>query len=314
VKLRVFNSTQAKVIVPDVIQIDTARDPFNVVARNLRDVANGGLWLNPFRDIPQISRFPEVDIVFIDEHHRVGRFIESYDPSTGMGENQETSVLVLPAGAVKDASIQPGDQLKFSDAVTGLPWAEEVVGMEADEIWADQNAGTTEFPRHGNSASPARARSAASNWSPDAQVRSKGSLKSALARLFGIKEPSSDRRKGERQVIPGLVAYFWTGASPKPSQVGNISTEGFYLLTEERWLPGTRILVSLQIVDSASHNVEAMISVPSKVVWIGSDGIGFAFDSELSDENRGFTVANPEELVHVQRFLQRIRSAADPRS
>jgi hypothetical protein len=75
-----------------------------------------------------------------------------------------------------------------------------------------------------------------------------------------------------------------------------ISTEGFYVLTEERWPPGTSIMVCLQIINTASHHVEALISVQSKVIWLGTDGVGFAFDDDPIHQSSRPAVANVEEL------------------
>jgi len=314
-RLRAFDSTQATVIVPDFVTIDTARDPFNVVARNLADIASCGVWLNPFRGIPQVSRIPDLDVVFIDEHHRVLQCIEHYERAAGsMTQVEADSALILPAGGVKQARIESGDQLKFSDSVTGQLWADQVAGLSDDEV--EPNAeGTVEIDsgahgeREDHQSSRRQAQPPSENWRKDQPEPEPEptAFKRALAWVFGVKRPSADRRKGERRAIPGLVAFFWTGGAPKPYRVSNISTEGFYLLTEERWTPGTRILVSLQILNPKSQEVEAMISVQSKVVWHGADGTGFAFASEAGDENRGFNVANAEELVQLQKFLNRIR-------
>jgi hypothetical protein len=147
---------------------------------------------------------------------------------------------------------------------------------------------------------------------PDNQpeVRGKG-LKRVVEWLFpskrGEPEDPSDRRKGKRHAIPGLVAYFSIGATRRPYNVSNISTEGFYVLTEERWTAGTSLLVALHIINPASRKVEAMISVQSKVVWIGFDGVGFAYDDEPSHGGRHKGAANPEELIQLQKFLQMVK-------
>ncbi len=307
--MRAFNSTQATVITPDFVTIDTARDPFNVVARNLRDIATCGVWLNPFRGVPPISEIPEVDITFIDEHHRILQCVEGYDgEAVSISQATGDSALILPAGGAKMARLQPGDQLKFSDAVTGQLWAEHVAGL--GDLGHDGAADSAEARAAGNrnaevaSLSLPQAVPASEAWKEDEPEPS--ALKRMLRRIFREKSPE-ERRKGERQAIPGLVAYFWTGGSPKPYKVANISTEGFYLVTEERWTPGTRMLVSLQIVNPKTQEIEAMISVESKVVWHGSDGTGFAYDSEAGDQGRGFNVSNAEELVQLQRFLNKIK-------
>ncbi len=88
---------------------------------------------------------------------------------------------------------------------------------------------------------------------------------------------SSDRRRARRQPLPGLVAYYWTGSAPRAYQISDISSSGFYLLTEERWFPGTMVLMTLQRTDSDGQNLEDSIAVQSRVVRWGSDGLGLAF-------------------------------------
>jgi hypothetical protein len=107
-------------------------------------------------------------------------------------------------------------------------------------------------------------------------------------------------------VIPGSVAYFSLG-NPRAQEVSNISTDGFYVRTEDRWPQGTSLLVGLQIINPMSHEVEARISVQSKVVRAGSDGVGFTYDDEAAQRNPRLGLTNPEQLVQLQKFLQRIQ-------
>jgi hypothetical protein len=130
-------------------------------------------------------------------------------------------------------------------------------------------------------------------------------LKRLFSWLFDPNEQSSTQRKADRHTVPGLVAYFPLGHTLEPHEVRNISTEGFYVVTEERWTPGTSLVVSLQIVNPESRQVDAMISVPSQVVWLGPDGVGFTFD--VDPGHRRVEVSNVEQLVQLQRFLQKIK-------
>jgi hypothetical protein len=138
-----------------------------------------------------------------------------------------------------------------------------------------------------------------------------GGLKGFFGGLFRGKKPEpkqepSDRRRGRRHVIPGSVAYFSIG-SPRAQEVSNISTDGFYVRTQDRWTEGTSLLVGLQITNPLSHQVEAMISVQSKVVRTGADGVGFVYDDEPAHRNPMLGAANPEQYVQLQKFMQRIQ-------
>jgi hypothetical protein len=287
--LRVCNSLQGTVIVPDVTQVDTAREPVSIVARNLRDVLKRGLWLNPYRGVPQVGWIPALDIVYIDERFRVLWCIENYRyETTGLPEKFVSSALVLPSGCVNEARIQRGDQLELRDAATGLRWA----GQAASDLAVENVTATPAI---------------AARTTHDRRSRPEWSRKALFGWMYKSNGEPSTRRKAERHVIPGLVAYFPIASSPQPSEVRNISTQGFYALTEDRWMPGTSILVSLQIINPANRTVEAMISIPSKVVWLGPDGVGFTFDDESALRDRRIAVTNIAEWVQLRRFLQRIQ-------
>jgi hypothetical protein len=86
-----------------------------------------------------------------------------------------------------------------------------------------------------------------------------------------------DRRRADRQSLPGLIAYFFTGGAPMPQKIDNISVTGFYLLTEERWMPGTIVRMTLQKVGSKGDNSCDTITVNSRIVRWGPDGEGFEF-------------------------------------
>jgi hypothetical protein len=290
-KLRITDVTQETLIVPDVLRIDTEREPINVIAKNLNDIANNGIWLIPYRGLPQVNEIPALDIVYMDLHFRVIRCLEGFrQGSMPLPDISATSALILPAGRASAARIQIGDRLDLRDVATGSPWG-----------------GYREALDQGSSLKDAD--SANDDLQPPPKPPMMG-LRSIIARLFGQTEKRkfSDRRRAERRAIPGLVAYFSLPSSPKGFGVKSISTEGFYVFTEERWPPGTSMMVSLQIINPVSQQVEAMISVQSKVIWMGTDGVGFAFDDDPIHQNHHATVTGVEELQQLNKFLQMIRS------
>jgi PilZ domain len=87
---------------------------------------------------------------------------------------------------------------------------------------------------------------------------------------------SHDRRNGERHCAPLLVAYYWNGANATPHGVRDMSTSGVYLVTEDRWYPGTLVLITLQ-KSAGDAEARRSIGVQSKVVRSGPDGVGFTF-------------------------------------
>jgi hypothetical protein len=284
VRLRVFNPTENTVVTPDVIEIDTMRETFTTVAQRLKDIAGGGIWLNPYRGIPRVSFMPALDIIYLDDQCEVLRCIENYRQSSmELPAITASSAVVLPEGRLIAARIQFGDKLEIRDVDTGVRKA-------------NYAAQSTKPP----------GQTGLSNLSQQS-----GGLKAFFGGLFRGKkeEPKmqpSDRRTGKRHVIPGSFAYFSIG-SPQPQEVRDISTDGFYVRTEDRWSEGTSLLVGLQIINPMSRQVEAMISVQSKVVRTGTDGVGFVYDDQPAHRNSMYGAANPEQYVQLQKFMQRIQ-------
>jgi hypothetical protein len=96
-------------------------------------------------------------------------------------------------------------------------------------------------------------------------------------RLDRVEQKRSEERRAVRLPLPGLVAYFFTGGSPRPHPIKDISVTGFYMCTDERWLPGTIIRVTLQMVGTSGEGGRETITVHSRVVRWGADGGGFEF-------------------------------------
>ena len=90
-------------------------------------------------------------------------------------------------------------------------------------------------------------------------------------------EEEPDQRRGERHAFPNMVAFCWTGGLPKPFKVGNISVSGFYLITDDRWSPGTILKMTLQNANATGANPRDAITVHARVVRLGPDGEGFEF-------------------------------------
>jgi len=87
---------------------------------------------------------------------------------------------------------------------------------------------------------------------------------------------NGDRRRAHRRYVPGMVAHYYTGGAPKPHDIADISMTGFYLLTEDRWMPDTMIQMTLQ-KPCAKGERKQSITVLSRIVRRGSDGVAAQF-------------------------------------
>jgi hypothetical protein len=88
---------------------------------------------------------------------------------------------------------------------------------------------------------------------------------------------SPDPRRAPRESAVGLAAYYWNGTAPKAHDVRDISESGLYVVTEERWYPGTLVLMTLQRSNAGDEMAERSIQVMSRAVRWGNDGVGLRF-------------------------------------
>lgn len=117
-----------------------------------------------------------------------------------------------------------------------------------------------------------------------------GGLRSKFRQWLHPTSSPSDRRRANRRYVPGMVAHYFTGGAPKPKNVADISMSGMYLLTDDRWMPGTMIQMTLQ-KPCASGEKKQSINVLSRIVRRGSDGVAAEF-------------IMPEALPHISHDIQ----------
>ncbi|MGB6690348.1 MAG: PilZ domain-containing protein, partial [Terracidiphilus sp.] len=97
---------------------------------------------------------------------------------------------------------------------------------------------------------------------------------------------------------------YWTGAAPQAHNIRDISSTGLYVVTEERWYPGTLVLMTLQRTDDGEEVSERSIAVMSRAVRWGEDGVGLQFIlPKAQDPRRGDGV----DRKTLEKFLQGLR-------
>jgi hypothetical protein len=134
-------------------------------------------------------------------------------------------------------------------------------------------------------------------------------FKRILRRVF------PDRRKQERLPVPPLVGYLGTASSSKSYDLGDISLTGFCLLTDERWIPGTEMPITLQRTNLPSESDIDCFTVQATVVRCDKDGVGFSI--VLCEEDSLAAYGNPlrvKWVTHAQmeQFLQRLKEKPAP--
>lgn len=85
------------------------------------------------------------------------------------------------------------------------------------------------------------------------------------------------RERAERRPVPELSAYHWSGAGLKQEGVKNISSSGLYLVTQERWLPGESVSLTLQRKGPPETIADRRITLKTVAVRWGEDGVALSF-------------------------------------
>jgi len=130
-------------------------------------------------------------------------------------------------------------------------------------------------------------------------------------------EPHSekvDRRSAERQPVDNFSAYRWNGSGLAQEPVKDISSTGLFILTEERWRPGTMLTLTLQRQGPLEMSPERRIEVRAKVVRCGEDGVGLAFVLKDDPESHQWVSlreslierAKPEDMLSLVRLVEAV--------
>ena len=115
-----------------------------------------------------------------------------------------------------------------------------------------------------------------------------------------------ERRRAERRAAPGFVAYYWDGGPPVPHPIREISLTGMYLLTEQRWHPGTVVMMRLQRMDGNQDDSDHSIAVHAMAVRSGTDGVGMTFlpSAQNPDQNSIDSRSRRGNQKSMERFIR----------
>ncbi len=132
--------------------------------------------------------------------------------------------------------------------------------------------------------------------------------KQPLGRLGRWLFPEPADPRNTRQLVAGLVAHFFTGGAPQAHEIRDVSATGLYVVTKERWYPGTVIRMTLTKPGTGQNPAERSITVHAQAVRWGNDGVGLQFVAETRAKH-GRSQASPLEAVDsagLDRFLKRL--------
>jgi hypothetical protein len=296
--------------------------------------SHAGIWMVPFRGIPATDVRVPLDLVYLDEACNVLDTVEFFPTfRVSPASPPAASVLVLPTHSIFSSHTQRGDRLllcaakemewhlqqlslkgPIAETVPPAPPSSEEVTVhhfqKPQSVQKPQNApGPVLFEVQDSSAKQAPPPPNPVQEEIKAQPAGKPITppRSWLERWL-FPEPQDPRRKSARQPVPGLAAHFFTGGAPQAHEIRDISATGLYVVTTERWYPGTIIRMTLSKPDSGGHLIEHSITVQAKSVRWGNDGVGLEFVLEAPQKARR---SQPSPLDNVDsnqfgEFLKRL--------
>jgi hypothetical protein len=261
-----------------------------------------------------------LDLIYLDAECRVIEAVEFYPTfQVSPSSPPAASVLALPVHSIYASHTQPGDQVAFGLVEQVEHELARLFGPNASASVVQEALGTQvqEKPvvRSAPAPLPVLDRPIAAPAAPqpvqeDSQAepwkKNQSKPKSWLQRLLSLDPP--EPRKTLRAALPDLAAYFWTGGTPQPHAIRNISPTGMYVVTDERWYPGTLVQMTLRKAGRDGTGAEASISLLTRVNRWGNDGVGLGFVVRDHRASRAGE-ATPSEAIErevLDEFLARI--------
>jgi hypothetical protein len=339
-RLCAYNQTRECFLGLEVSAVDLPSAELKSLLHKLSFKSGEGLWMTPSRGIPNTGMRTLLDLIYLDEDCRVIEVVESFPTfHVSPSSPHPSSILALPIHSIYSSQTQSGDQLvlcvaeemqgrleRITSASAVAGGVQSAVLLRGKPLWSG-GPGVAELKVRSTEERPQEKRSE-DNRPEEERPETGQTYEMDLIEpgMNCIKPPTNwlkrwwfpdprtapdQRRSAPRETLPGLAAYYWTGAPPKSHSIKDISPAGLYVITEERWYPGTLILMTLQAVDDGKDNFEHAIAVQSRAVRWGNDGVGLQFipqDAPIARNGLNPLVsgANQKELL---QFLERLRKS-----
>jgi len=248
----VYNQTSESFLSLGVTYEDSTLSRFRGLLAGKAQRYDEGKWVEHPKAVYLFRFFSSRDLVFLDDRHRVIGVLESFPPFRFAPIGPEVaSVLALPIHTISSSQTQPGNQLVICVAEELEFRMRRIPGLAGDE--------GVNFTVTPEMLPPPR------TWTAQC--------------------PTPDRRSARRKRWPRLVAYDFMGGTLEVHGVKDMSANGLYLITEERWPLGSHVTMTLQRTDGLDDDPSSStVTVQLRVVRWGSDGVGLAFaQCELED-------------------------------
>ena len=322
-RLCAYNQTRECFLGLEVAAVNLASAELKTLFRKLVLKSGEGLWISPFRGLPDTDMRAPLDLIYLDEDCRVIEVVESFPTFHAIPTGpRAASVLALPIHSIYSSQTQSGDQLvlcvaeemqgrleRITSAGVATGGVQSAVLLRGKPLWSG-GPGVAELE---DRSSMQRLKS---DKPYEMELIDPGTTyvkppRNWLKRWWSPDPRTApDLRNAARETPQGLAAYYWTGAAPSAHNIKDISSTGLYVVTEERWYPGTLILMTLKAAGDGEDGFEHAIAVHSRAVRWGNDGVGLQFIPQDAPAARNglnplVNGVNHEEL---EQFLERLRT------
>jgi hypothetical protein len=316
-----FNQTRSSFLGLNVVVGDFSFSSLANWLLKLTPDSGAGLWLAPFRGLPSTNECIPFDLVYLDANCRVIDLVESFPHSHLSPSSQPAaSVLVLPSKVISSSNTRRGDLLVIcaADELTrrrslaggarsrihavASPFQGPGRPIEREQLFADGEQSQRDHPSE--DAALCVASMPIENTQVNGSVKITPSRKGFLARWFS--PIPADRRTAPRTLVDNLVASFWTGGAPTVNPVRDISSSGLYVVTTERWYPGTVIRMTLTMRMVVEEALETSICVCAEAMRWGNDGVGLRFtvDHHLKKGLEQYQPVEGADRGQLDQFLR----------
>lgn len=120
-----------------------------------------------------------------------------------------------------------------------------------------------------------------------------------------------ERRKTRRDSIRGLEASYSAASAPKKARIRDISPTGIYIVTNDRWPPGTNIALTIERKGFLDRQSRRHVRLWARSVRLGEDGVGLTFSRDDTDSNcwlkamdRAATLIRPDDVIQLFRIAK----------
>ncbi|HET9696649.1 MAG TPA: hypothetical protein VFP40_07260 [Terriglobales bacterium] len=326
-----YNPSRESFLCSFVETVDVMPEKLHEHLGKLTPGSHKAVWLVPFRGIDANQVNAPIDLIFLDQNYCVLAMTQSFPNSHPGSCNWPVgSAIALPHGSIAASGTLAGDQVilcspqkmkrRFSELQKSTEADREPETLShnaysvshsiSSQLRADVRISTWDDllkqTRHGHSTiEPAVAATKLSD--PHKMTEQQAWSKNWLFCLLAPHR--KEKRKSPRESLPWVAGYFFTGGTPAPATICNISSLGMYVKTSERWSPGTMVQVALS--DWRLPATDQVVTVNAMAVRSDDLGVGLRFvfpkprRGKAADEEDVATTGITRE--QLREFLQKFK-------